>query len=112
VVMQIGSDLPWKLQASGAGQVVTWALDRDAMQTFNEQFRRSNSMMLSFPTGSEAAWTVTLIGSTAISNTWKRCVTDLARRDGTLAASPAPAGPAQPLGQPIVQSISVPPVPR
>src|ERR1700758_2874741 len=48
VVLQIGLDTPWNLQGVGNGQVVEWALDRAAMESFDAQFRRDNSMSLSF----------------------------------------------------------------
>ena len=102
VVMQIGLETPWNLQGVGNGQVVEWALDRDTMQTFDVQFRRANSMSLSFPTGNEPPWTIGLNGSTAVSNVFGRCVTDLSRRAGvqTPAANPpVDQGPTQPFGQ-------------
>ena len=80
VVVQIGLDTPWNMQGIGNGQVVEWTLDRAAMQTFDAQFRRAGSMTVSFPSGNEPPWTVGLNGSTAISNAFGRCVTDLTRR--------------------------------
>lgn len=99
VVLQIGLNTPWTLQAVGNGQIVEWSLDRDAMQAFDAQFRRGSSMTLTFPAGSEPPWMVALNGSTAISNTFGRCVTDLTRR---AAAQPGATGqePTQPSGQP------------
>ena len=55
VVLQIGLDTPWNLQGVGNGQVVEWSLDRDAMQTFDAQFRRANSMTVTFPVRERAA---------------------------------------------------------
>ncbi|HEX3399774.1 MAG TPA: hypothetical protein VHT74_05565 [Acetobacteraceae bacterium] len=102
VVMQIGLETPWNLQGVGNGQVVEWALDRAAMESFDAQFRRANSMSLSFPTGNEPPWTIGLNGSTAVSNAFGRCVTDLTQRAGAQAAPttpPADQGPTQPFGQ-------------
>jgi hypothetical protein len=90
VVVQIGLDAPWNFQASGKGQVVEWLLDRSAMQSFDTQFRQAASMTVSFPAGNEAPWTMALNGSTAISNAFGRCVTDLAQHA---------AAPTQPFGQ-------------
>jgi hypothetical protein len=101
VVMQIGLDTPWNMQAVGNGQMVEWAVDRSTMQTFDAQFRRAGSMSLTFPSGNEPPWTVTLSGSTAISNAFGRCVTDLAKRGPGTAPEPAtPSGQAatQPFG--------------
>ena len=80
VVVQIGLDTPWNLQGAGNGQVVEWSLDRIAVQTFDAQFRRAGSMTVSFPSGNEPPWTVGLNGSTAISNAFGRCVTDMSAR--------------------------------
>jgi len=95
-VMQLGLDAPWTLQAVGNGQIVEWSLDRDAIELFDTQFRRGSSMTLSFPQGNEPPWTIGLNGSTAISNAFGRCVTDMMRRAQQAAA---PAAPTQPFGQ-------------
>ena len=95
-VMQLGLEAPWNLQAVGNGQIVEWSLDRDATQLFDAQFRRGSSMTLSFPQGNEAPWTIGLNGSTAISNAFGRCVTDMARQAQQAAA---PTAPTQPFGQ-------------
>jgi hypothetical protein len=99
VVMQIGLDTPWSLQATGDGQTVRWELGRAAVQTFDVQFRRSSSMTLTFPSGNEPPWTIGLYGSTAISNAFGRCVTDFTRRSGGQPIAPLPTGPTQPFGE-------------
>ncbi len=99
VVMQIGLDTPWNVQGVGNGEVLEWTLDRGTMQTFDAQFRRAGSMTLSFPSGNEAPWTVVLNGSTAISNAFGRCVTELAQRTEPQQPAAAPAGPTQPFDQ-------------
>ena len=96
VVLQIGLESPWNMQGLGNGQMVEWTLERMSMPIFDAQFRRSSSMTLTFPSGNEPPWTVGLNGSTAISNAFGRCVTDLTRRSQTQPASP---GPTQPFGQ-------------
>ncbi len=98
VVMQIGLDTPWNLQANGNGQVVEWTLDRTMVQVFDTQFRRANSMTVTFPSGNEPPWTIGLNGSTAISNAWGRCITDLAQR-ATPQTAPVISGPTQPYSQ-------------
>ncbi len=37
-------------------------------------------MTLTFPDGNEPPWTISLTGSTAISDTFGRCITDLTRQ--------------------------------
>jgi hypothetical protein len=102
VVMQIGLETPWNLQGVGNGQVIEWALDRSTVETFDAQFRRANSMTLTYPSGNEAPWTIGLNGSTAISNAFGRCVTDMTQRaqaPAQVATPPADQGPTQPFGQ-------------
>jgi hypothetical protein len=102
IVMQIGLNTPWNMQGVGSGQTVEWSLDRSTIQAFDAQFRRAGSMSLTFPTGNEPPWTVTLRGSTAISNAFGRCVTDLTRRaPGAVPEPAAPSGQAatQPFGE-------------
>ena len=96
IVLQIGLESPWNMQGVGNGQMVEWTLERMSMPIFDAQFRRSSSMTVTFPSGNEPPWTVALNGSTAISNVFGRCVTDLTQRFQT---QPAPPGPTQPFGQ-------------
>ncbi|MBN8928269.1 MAG: hypothetical protein BGO51_19365 [Rhodospirillales bacterium 69-11] len=98
VVMQIGLDAPWTMQAHGNEHALSWTMERAAIQTFDEQFRRAMSLTLSFPEGNEAPWTVPLNGSTAISNAFGRCITDLTARSGGTSPAAAPQGPTQPFG--------------
>ncbi len=93
VVMQIGLEQPWTEQASGKGDRVQWKLDRVNAQIFDGQFRSATSMTVTFPSGSEPPWVVSLVGSTAASNAMGRCMTDLARRGETAqpVAQPTPA---------------------
>jgi hypothetical protein len=93
VVMQVGLDQPWTGQAVGKGDRVQWTLDRAAVQVFDAQFRRAASMTVTFPSGTEHPWVISLAGSTAASNAMGRCVTDLTQRAAATppAATPAPA---------------------
>lgn len=103
VVIQIGLERPWSEQASGRGQRVVWTIDRESARIFDAQFRRSASMSVTFPSGNEQPWIISLAGSTAVSNAMRRCVTDLTRRAvGQQTAPPArPAQePTQPFGAP------------
>ncbi len=99
VVMQIGLDAPWNMQGIGNAQEVEWTIDSAAMQTFDAQFRRANSMTVNFPTGNEPPWTIRLNGSTAISNAFGRCVTDLMQRAGTPQPASAASEATQPFGR-------------
>lgn len=80
VVMQVGLNTPWTLHGSGYGHAIGWTLDRNAVQGFERQFRSAQSMTLTFPDGNEPPWTISLAGSTAISDTFGRCITDLTRQ--------------------------------
>ena len=106
VVVQIGLESPWNMQGTGDGQMVKWTVDSSSMPIFDAQFRRASSMTLNFPAGNEPPWTVGLNGSTAISNAFGRCVTDLTHRTGI---RPAPPGPTQPFGY--APPEATPPVP-
>ncbi len=109
VVMQIGLNVPWTQQAEGSGQMISWIIDRVAMQTFDQQFRAASSMTLSFPAGNEPPWTMSLAGSMAISNAFGRCVTDLTAQQGAAHPAAAPAAPTQPYGQTPTQPFKQPP---
>ena len=80
VVMQVGLERPWTEQAAGGAQAVQWTLDRGTAQAFDAQFRQASSMTLTFPSGNEPPWIISLAGSTAISNTMGRCVTAMMQR--------------------------------
>jgi hypothetical protein len=107
VVLQVGLDAPWTLPAIGDGQIVEWAFDSNTVQTFDAQFRRGNSMTLTFPSGNEQPWSVGLNGSTAISNTFGRCITDYTQRAAAQSATTS-QGATQPVGQAPAQPASVP----
>ncbi len=113
LVMQVGLDTPWTEQATGNGQMLSWTLDRSAIQSFDVQFRRASSMTLTFPDGNEPPWTVPLTGSTAISNAFGRCITDLTRRAQTAGGAPPPAaapqGPTQPFSTAPAGGAAAPP---
>jgi hypothetical protein len=99
VVMQVGLNVPWTEKAEGSGQMISWIIDRATMQTFDQQFRAASSMTLSFPTGNEPPWTMSLTGSMAISNAFGRCVTDLTAQQAASHPAAANAAPTQPYGQ-------------
>ena len=105
VVLQIGLESPWNMQGVGNGQMVEWTLERMSMPIFDAQFRRASSMTVTFPSGNEPPWTVGLKGSTAISNAFGRCVTDLAQRT---AAQQTATTPTQPFGQEPARPLAVP----
>lgn len=99
VVMQVGLNPPWTDDAVGHGQRVEWTMDRANVQVFDTQFRRAQSMTVSFPSGNEPPWTISLNGSTAASNAMGRCVTAMVQSSNSAApAQAAPQGPTQPFG--------------
>ena len=119
VVVQIGLDTPWNLQGAGNGQVVEWSLDRERDPDLRCPVppRRVDDDDLS--SGNEPPWTVALNGSTAISNAFGRCVTDMttrARRSRSPQPAPVPSGPTQPFSeaptQPVTQEPTQPSPPR
>ena len=118
VVMQIGLAAPATLQGTGHDRAIDWTLDPAAMQTFDGQFRGAASMTLAFPDGTEPPWSLSLAGSTAISDTFGRCVRDLthqvqaAQSQGSGSSEPAPAGATQPFAPPAATTPGTPPPPR
>jgi hypothetical protein len=112
VVMQVGLNTPWTSQGVGHGHTIEWTLDPGAMQAFDRQFRGASSLTLTFPDGSEPPWSLSLAGSTAISDTFGRCIRDLTRQVQsalpTADGSPAPQGPTQPFGAPVGEAPATP----
>ncbi|HEX4367143.1 MAG TPA: hypothetical protein VH023_09955, partial [Rhodopila sp.] len=105
VVMQIGLNTPWIRSATGNGHNIDWSMGPSAMQAFDQQFRSASSMTLTFPDGNEPPWTVPLTGSSAISATLGRCITDLTRQvQAAHAATPAQPAPTQNATQPFNSS--------
>jgi hypothetical protein len=99
VVMQIGTEVPWTVQADGNGRQLRWSMDQTAIQLFDAQFRHATTMTLTFPDGNEPQWRLPLAGSTLIDNAFGRCITDLSQRAQTTAqAAGQPA--TQPFGKP------------
>jgi hypothetical protein len=106
VVMQIGLNTPWTEPGAGHGHNIDWSMDRTAIQPFDQQFRGASSMTLTFPDGNEPPWTISLAGSSAISDAFGRCVSDLthqvqaeqASRNGAPPPQGVAPGPTQPFG--------------
>ena len=113
VVMQLGLNTPWTEQATGHGNSIDWSIDPAAMGSFDQQFRAAPSMTLTFPEGNEPPWTISLAGSSAISATFNRCVTDLTRQVQALrpppTSTPPTAGAAPPTTQPFSPPAAAPP---
>ena len=112
VVMQIGLNTPWTMQGTGQDHDITWTLDQSAIQAFDRQFRGASSMTLTFPNGNEPPWSLTLAGSSAISDTFGRCVRDLTRQVQAAQSQPNGApGNSGPAPQGATQPFSAPPAP-
>ncbi|HEY0183978.1 MAG TPA: hypothetical protein VGC09_14315 [Rhodopila sp.] len=110
VVMQVGLNTPWTEQATGHGHEIEWPMDRMAFQSFDAQFRGATSMTLTFPDGNEPPWTVPLTGSSAISDTFGRCVRDLTRQvQSSGPAAPPPQAAPQSATQPFSRPPDAPP---
>jgi hypothetical protein len=113
MVMQVGLNTPWTSQGIGHGHNIEWTLDPGAMQAFDRQFRAASSMTLTFPDGTEPPWSLSLAGSTAISDTFGRCIRDLTRQVKSAPPSanggPAPQGPTQPFSAPAAPPPATPP---
>jgi hypothetical protein len=105
VVIQVGLNTPWTQQATGYGHTIDWRLDQTAIQTFNQQFRTAPSMTIYFLDGNEPPWTLSLAGSTVISDTFARCIRDLTRQ---VQAAQRPPSTAPETGAP-TQPFSAPP---
>jgi len=113
VVMQIGLNTPSIEQATGHGHTIDWPLDQNAILPFDQQFRGASSMTLTFPDGNEPPWTISLAGSSMISDTFGRCVRDLTRQVQTQQqpgnGAGAPQGAAPNATQPFNPAAGAPP---
>ena len=78
--MLIDGGQPWQAQAVGHGTTVEWVIGAASIRSFDTEFRNGHTMTVSFPSGNEAPWTLSLAGSTAASGTLWRCVQDLSDR--------------------------------
>lgn len=111
--MQIDQNGPWQAQGDGHGTSVGWVVSASEIRNFDTQFRNGSTMTVTFPTGNEAPWVLSLSGSTAASATLWRCVQDLT--DRARAAAPAPSAPAPtsqaPTSQAPTQPYAPPPAP-
>jgi hypothetical protein len=102
--MQIDRDQPWQAQASGHGTDVEWVIGAANIREFDTQFRNGGTLVLTFPSGSEAPWTLVLNGSTMASATLWRCVQE--RSDQAHITTPASNQP--PPTQPVAQAPTQP----
>jgi len=116
--MQIAPNEPWQAQGDGHGTSVSWVVSASEIRNFDTQFRNGTTLTLTFPSGNEPPWSLSLRGSTAASATLWRCVQDLTDRAKAAApASNAPASSAptsnapatQPGGQTPTQPFAPPP---
>ena len=78
--MQIDRNEPWQAQADGHGSAAEWVISAAEIRDFDTQFRNGSTLTLTFPTGNEPPWALSLSGSTAASATLWRCVQDLTDR--------------------------------
>jgi hypothetical protein len=101
--MQIDRNEPWQAQGEGHGTTVGWVVSASEIRNFDTQLRNGTTLTLTFPSGNEPPWSLSLRGSTAASATLWRCVQDLtdrAKRAAPASNAPTSNGPAtQPAGQ-------------
>jgi hypothetical protein len=90
--MQIDRNEAWQAQGEGHGSTVGWVVSAFEIRNFNTQLRNGATMTLTFPSGNEPPWSLSLRGSTAASATLWRCVQDLT--DRAKVAGPASNAPA------------------
>ena len=96
---QIDQNTAWNAQADGRGSGVEWTIGAASIRDFDTQMRNGTTLTVSFPSGNEPPWTLSLNGSTAASATLWRCVQDLSdRAHVTTPASNTPP-PTQPFSQ-------------
>ncbi len=110
---QIDSNPAWTTGAVGQGTTVDWAIDATQIVNFDTQFRAGSIMTVTFPSGNEPPWTLSLAGSSAASGTLWRCVQEMTGKAGL--ANPGPGAPAltQPFGQTPTQPFTpAPPQPQ
>jgi hypothetical protein len=117
VVMTMGGPVPWTVQGTGSGHEVTWSLSPGDTEAFEDEFRSGNSLTVSFPSGNEPPWVMSLLGSNDAGGTFLRCVNDYSGRLGQM-PQPVPGTPpalsTQPFGagaQPFAPPVSATPLP-
>jgi hypothetical protein len=110
--MQIDRNEPWQAQAAGHGNSMVWVVSASEIHTFDTQFRNGSTLTMTFPSGNEPPWALSLSGSTAASATLWRCVQDLTDRAKAAApntpSSNAPSSSNAPATQPFGQAPTQP----
>jgi hypothetical protein len=100
VSMQIDGNAPWPANATGNGTKLDWSIGAASIAAFDGLFRSGTSLTVSFPSGNEPRWQLSLSGSTAASQTLWRCVEDMKVRDHIA----SPMANQAPVTQPYAQS--------
>jgi hypothetical protein len=100
--MQIDGNQAWQAQGEGHGTTLVWVVSASEIRTFDTQLRNGSTMTLTFPSGNEPAWSLSLRGSTAASATLWRCVQDMTDR-AKAAGSNVPTGNGPPGNAPTTQ---------
>ena len=100
VSMQIDQNTPWPAEALGHGSSIEWAVGAASVQAFDGLFRAGSTLTLTFPSGNEPPWTLSLAGSTASSQTLWRCVQDMSVRDHVVTPASNTPPPTQPYAPP------------
>jgi hypothetical protein len=101
VSLQFDQQGPWTATASGfpatstAGAFVEFTVPFGRLENFLREFRLANSAVMSFSSGNEPAWRLTLSGSNAASEAMNDCVRRMGGGGGTGKFGPG-GGPTQP----------------
>ncbi len=120
VVIQQEGASPFTAEATGQGNAITWTLPASDAGPFGGEFRAGQEMTISFPSGSEPPWRVLLKGSTAVDDTFRRCIQDYSARAAAARgspnaaaeeAAPGPAAPTQPFAGAPTQPFAAPGAP-
>lgn len=99
ISLQVDQNPPAPAQAAGHGTSVGWVVPAASIRAFDTQFRNGGVMTITFPSGNEAPWTLSLAGSSAASATLWRCVQDLSDRAHITSPVSNMPPPTQPFGQ-------------
>jgi hypothetical protein len=83
---------------TGAGDLVTVAMTFEQTKPFMRAVRQDRQMQVSFPTGNEPPWSISLLGTGAVLDAFDECRAGLVSNTPTqpFIPTPAPAGPPAP----------------
>jgi hypothetical protein len=113
VALQFDQQSPWTASATGfpgtstAGAFIEFTVPFGRLENFLREFRLASSAVMSFQSGNEPAWRLTLSGSNAASQAMNDCVRRMGGGGGAGKGAPG-GGPTQPFGGGTSQPFSPP----